>query len=114
MCQQCRTRKNAYRLSNPESTKQSQRKTVYGITNDQYQYMIDVHNNRCAICKVEFSEDSKNTKIHIDHDHSTNTVRGLLCGDCNLGLGRFKDNTELLLEAINYLNYYAIISESRI
>lgn len=41
--------------------------------------------------------------FHIDHCHTTNTFRGLLCHQCNIGLGNFKDNPELLVKAIAYL-----------
>ena len=42
-------------------------------------------------------------RFHIDHDHSTGKVRGLLCTACNMGLGLFKDDPEMLLRAIDYL-----------
>ena len=50
----------------------------------------------CAVC-------SKQVKLVVDHDHSTNEIRGLLCSNCNTGLGMFKDSTELLEKASNYL-----------
>jgi len=43
-------------------------------------------------------------KLVVDHNHNTNKVRGLLCNHCNRGLGHFRDNTETLLKAIDYLN----------
>lgn len=51
---------------------------------------------RCQICHKE-------TALHIDHDHSTGQVRGLLCNSCNGGLGAFKDNPDFLHEAVRYL-----------
>jgi len=53
----------------------------------------------CEICDKEISV----SETHIDHCHSTNKVRGLICGLCNKGLGQFKDNLELLKRAVNYL-----------
>jgi hypothetical protein len=41
--------------------------------------------------------------LGVDHDHITGKVRGLLCNDCNLGIGHFKDNIEKLKLAIKYL-----------
>lgn len=52
--------------------------------------------SRCAICNVE-------TDLHLDHDHATKEVRGLLCPLCNKGIGIFKDNPALLSQAIAYL-----------
>lgn len=60
----------------------------------------------CAICgEAETSTLQYDHKISlsIDHCHKTGSVRGMLCGNCNNGLGRFKDSTELLKNAINYL-----------
>jgi hypothetical protein len=55
----------------------------------------------CKICKTHYSEFSK--RLAVDHDHNTGKIRGLLCLYCNTGLGKFKDSTKLLNEAIKYL-----------
>lgn len=54
----------------------------------------------CAICKVPIKENA-----HLDHDHETNKVRGLLCSTCNIGLGLFRDNIKNLKSAIEYLTH---------
>lgn len=69
----------------------------YGITIDDYNNMIDSQNGVCLIC-------NKPNKLVIDHNHTTGKVRGLLCHYCNLGIGYFKDNTDNLNRAIEYLN----------
>lgn len=59
--------------------------------------------NTCDICGCL----PKSTKRHsIDHDHQTGKIRGLLCDDCNTGLGKFKDDVGYLEDAINYLRKY--------
>ncbi len=59
--------------------------------------LFEVQHGKCAIC-------NKTKKLlHVDHCHETGKVRGLLCYNCNNGLGRFKDNIEFLKTAINYL-----------
>lgn len=74
----------------------------YKITNDIWNEMFSNQNFSCAICKTkEFK--GKGSKPHIDHCHKTGKIRGLLCTNCNHGIGQFKDNLELLQEAINYL-----------
>jgi hypothetical protein len=74
-------------------------KSRYGITLEDYEEMVIKQNGICAICGV-----IKKSKLHIDHNHTTGEVRGLLCGSCNRALGLMKDNTEFLLKAIKYLN----------
>lgn len=75
------------------------RKCRYGITPEQYAKMVEDQDNKCAICTTSFDE----TKAYIDHCHDSLKVRGLLCNNCNTGLGRFKDNTDLLTKALDYL-----------
>ena len=54
----------------------------------------------CVICGVDFSDRVKRT---VDHDHMTKIVRGVLCQHCNLGLGHFRDDPELLKHARVYI-----------
>ena len=74
-------------------------KYKYNITLKERDLMLKKQNNKCKICNTKFSKVTPN----IDHCHTTNKVRGLLCRLCNIGLGHFKDNTEILTKAINYL-----------
>ena len=70
----------------------------YGITLREYNNMLVKQNGVCAIC-----EQSCTKELAVDHDHCTGKVRGLLCKNCNLGLGHFLDNTSYLNSAIKYL-----------
>lgn len=58
-----------------------------------------VQDHRCAICRDTRGQ----RRLHVDHDHATGEFRGMLCHRCNQGLGQFRDNPALLLEAITYL-----------
>jgi hypothetical protein len=78
-----------------------QYKKRYGITIDDYNELLKNQNNCCAICKTHISKLSKN--LAVDHCHETKIIRGLLCFNCNSGIGRFKDKIEFLSEAIKYL-----------
>lgn len=75
---------------------------LYGITVDDYDAMLDRQNGRCAICRTD-KVGGNATRWHIDHDHTTGTVRGLLCMKCNLGLGYFGDDHRRLIDACIYL-----------
>lgn len=77
------------------------RQYLYGIDAAQFEAMVEAQGNRCAICHGEW--DGKNKVPHVDHDHETGRVRGLLCESCNLGLGKFKDSAGLLRAAAAYL-----------
>ena len=72
----------------------------YGITLAQRDEMVKAQNGLCAIC--EGSMEGKRN-MHVDHCHTTKKVRGMLCLECNIGLGKFKDDPELMLKAIAYL-----------
>lgn len=75
----------------------------YGLSRKFYQHMVETQNGLCAICDKVINV--------VDHDHVTNEVRGLLCNNCNWGLGNFMDNPELLVRAAQYLksdNYLGI------
>lgn len=79
--------------------------TAYGITELDYAEMLDAQDGLCAICGKPESRIVHGTlrRLSVDHDHTTGKVRGLLCHDCNCGLGRFKEDTESLRKAIEYL-----------
>lgn len=74
-------------------------KKLYGITEAEYQDMYQAQGGMCQICTNEVEG-----RLHIDHNHDTGEVRGLLCGSCNRGIGLFSDQPELLRKAADYLS----------
>ena len=85
------------------------RLTRYGLTLTGYRDILDTQGGGCAICG---GQPRGRKRFHIDHDHSCcppeqscgKCVRGLLCDDCNRGLGMFRDSSEYLQNAVNYLD----------
>ncbi len=92
-----RQRAKQYRLKNKENNYQHLKK--FNITKEQYMEMLEKQNHVCAIC----GQKDVNKRLAVDHCHTTNIVRGLLCSACNTSLGKFKDSVELLQKAIQYL-----------
>jgi hypothetical protein len=74
----------------------------YGLTPDQYRDMLVGQAGRCLICLRVPTKD-----LVIDHDHATGTVRGLLCQQCNKGIGLFADNAMALRSAARYVEVVA-------
>lgn len=74
-------------------------KRRYGITEEDFQRMLEEQGGGCAICGLV----QHDKPLHVDHDHNTGAVRGLLCLPCNTMLGKARDNINILSKAINYL-----------
>jgi hypothetical protein len=75
---------------------ESHLRNSYGMTNAEFQAMVEAQGGLCAIC-VE------RPAVHVDHDHETGQVRGVLCFPCNAALGQFRDRIDLLARAASYL-----------
>lgn len=71
------------------------------FTWEEYVAMNDSQGGRCAIC--DRLETSLPKNLAVDHNHANGKVRGLLCDDCNIALGRLRDDPVLLLRAAEYL-----------
>lgn len=97
----------AERLRDPKKTKQRDRKYTlaryWDMTPEMFEDLLNKHDRGCGIChKKERSSERK--PLVIDHDHTTGEIRGILCDNCNRGLGLLKDSQEILQQAIAYLN----------
>ncbi len=77
------------------------KKALYGLPWHKVVSFRKKHDNKCGICGVP--QDEYHRLLCVDHCHQTGGLRGLLCNDCNIGLGHFKDNPTLLEAAIKYL-----------
>lgn len=104
-CKECSKKANKkavkrYQRSRLDRVENSRLKCKYGITVQDVTRMRDQQRNSCAICSKQL------LVAHIDHDHKTGVVRGLLCPSCNHGLGNFLDDPALLMRAIEYLQAF--------
>ena len=77
-------------------------KSEYNLTPEQYADMLTKQNNRCAICGEPLDLQNPH-RVHIDHDHNTGKVRGILCNKCNMAIGLFRHNPEYTNNATKYL-----------
>lgn len=94
-------KREAHRLS----ARKSWVKKAYGLTYEAYIKLFEDQNGECKICShpVHVAHEDRYQTGCVDHCHETNKVRGILCWDCNVGLGKFHDNTAKLKAAIKYL-----------
>lgn len=107
-CVKCKSRKsNAKRTK--EDARQNHLMSRYGITQELFDKIIEEQNGICPICErsqEEWKDEGRKGAAgqwHIDHDHETGKIRGCLCYSCNIGLGKFSDNPNILIKAIEYL-----------
>lgn len=107
ICKKCKNKLQQDKRNKNPIKERLRKIKEYKITEDQYKEMFLSQDNKCAICNN--SEKSLTNKgdrfknLAIDHCHSTNKVRGLLCINCNQALGKVKDNIEILKSMIAYL-----------
>jgi hypothetical protein len=86
----------------PPISRETHLLATYGITVEAYEALEQAQNYKCKLCSRHKDELTRRV-LDVDHDHETNRIRGLLCNNCNTGLGLFKDNPTTLLRAIQYL-----------
>lgn len=101
----------ANREKKKEQSRKSQLKVKYGLTPEQYEVMERAQDGLCAICKrPPQASDPKKTRLCVDHDHSTQQVRSLLCHGCNVILGLADESPAVLYRAIEYLNFWKSVN----
>ena len=88
---------------NPSERMTYNRLHKYGVTQETYSKLLEAQQGRCAICGGSPSN-TRNNCLHVDHDHETGAIRGLLCNNCNLMLGHARDKAENLRLAADYLD----------
>lgn len=86
---------------NRELRKNNYLEKQYGMTLAEFNQTLQGQGGGCAICN------SNTKRMHVDHDHETGRVRGILCARCNLGVGYFKDTPDNCRKAAEYLEKYA-------
>ena len=108
-----RKRRAERKLENPElEYKQRRRwfvKSKFGISLELREHLIELQDNKCLICKRYFPTYSP--KWAIDHEHTNNYIRGMLCKPCNSALGLFQDNIEIIQNAADYLKITSTIMD---
>lgn len=116
-CKECVDRRQAYNRgysARPEKRANTQRwkdanrqrlreynlVRLYKITLAEYDALLAAQGGVCAICE---GPPAVRDNFHVDHEHATGVVRGLLCHHCNIAIGGLKDSPELLEKAAAYL-----------
>jgi len=90
--------------NNKDRSKENAIQRKYGITTEVLNQMRESQQYRCAICGT--GEDSLKKKLVIDHCHNTGKVRKLLCTNCNVAIGMFKENPRIMFLAMEYLKEF--------
>lgn len=98
-CDECKTAISAY---NRPAQRGRALKWRYGVTEEDFEALLKRQGGKCASCGDP--EDPEATRrFHVDHDHATGEVRGILCHGCNVALGLLKDDRDRILRLADYL-----------
>lgn len=95
-------RKRIARDVDPSVKRDARLRRQYGIGASEFDAILHKQGGRCAICRATVG-DGMNRPLYVDHCHKAGVVRGLLCSSCNFGIGKFRDDPELLIKAADYL-----------
>ena len=107
-CKECEKSRYIEYRNNPENKiratnnrRRWSRAKLYNFPQELYEERLADQGNLCAICGTDTP--GGKGQFHADHDHETNQPRGVLCHNCNIALGNFRDNPEILRAAVEYL-----------
>lgn len=104
-CRDCElTAHRKWREVNGPLTERSRRVNLdrwFRLTEEDYQAMLTKQGGHCALCGRDVGD--RKRRLYVDHCHRTGLIRGLLCANCNTGLGMFADDPDRLARAIEYL-----------
>lgn len=92
-----------WRAKNPERAKDLLLRYNYGVEIGTYGEMLVAQNGVCAICGTNDPGLPRYTRFHVDHCHDSKKIRGLLCSNCNIGIGNLMHSEVILRSAIDYL-----------
>jgi hypothetical protein len=102
-CKECaKARIKASRDANPDAARDRHLRRTYGITLAEFNRMLLAQGSKCACCGTD-RPGGKHNQWCVDHNHTTNAVRQLLCKDCNIVLGIVEDSPEHLQRLIDYI-----------
>jgi hypothetical protein len=101
--EQIKAQVKEYCRKNPIKVKNTSLKYKFGISIEEYNDLLSLQEGKCAICGSIETGRSDTKYLHVDHDHLSGKVRGLLCNKCNIGIGLFNDDIFRLKKAIIYL-----------
>ena len=106
---------NAYRAMTPDQQKARGLRDSFDLSLDEYRKMLEAQDGKCAICSQPetHKRNGKLKALAVDHNHKTGAIRGLLCSDCNTGIGKLKDDPKVLRLAAQYLDYHLGIRSRR-
>ena len=112
--------KNRWESRTPKKRLQQHLKYKYGVTEEELMEILRIQNNACAICKSSLPDlmvyENRQRGYAIDHNHDTGKFRGVLCLNCNTLLGMAKDDKDILLAAVDYLELngsYAAVAKKK-
>ena len=94
-----RAYRREYRKRRKAEDRDAHLRPTFGFSTAEYEAMLSVQCGGCAIC----GRPPGKTALHVDHDHGSGEIRGLLCVSCNNALGQFKDDEALLMRAMRYV-----------